>query len=87
VLVIPDDVIGRTSVEYRKRGAMQGNLFDLIAEPTFCPSSPRAFKPFAQRLRHRFGFGFACQFCECGSKLFRLLISDVERHVITTCRQ
>jgi len=86
VLVIPDNVIGMTSIEYRKRGAMHGNLFDLIAQPALCPSSPRAFKAFPQRLCHCFGFGFARQFCERDGKLFRLLISDVERHVITTCR-
>jgi hypothetical protein len=84
VLVIPDDVIGMTSIEYRKRGAMYGDLRDLIAQPAFCPSSPRSFKPLSQRLRHRFGFGFARQLCERDGKLFRLLISDVERHAFTT---
>ena len=87
MLVIADDVVGVTCIEYRMRGATNGNLRDLITQPVFRPSSPSSFQAFAQRLSHRLGFSLPGQLCERRCKLFGLLVADVERHVFTTCRQ
>jgi hypothetical protein len=86
-MVIADDVVGMPRVQYRQGGTTKSDSLDLIAQSMLRPSSPSTVKAFAKGLGHGFGFRFPGEFCQRGCKLFRLLVSNIEGHVFTTCRQ
>jgi hypothetical protein len=85
VLVVAENLVRRSGVEDGQLGAVLRNGLELIGQSSARALAADTRQAIAERLGHRFGFGFAGLSGQLGCEPLGFCIADVQGH-ISTCR-